>query len=206
MDNFVITIARAAGSGGTTIAKRLAQHYGINYYDKNILKMASEESGINESLFAQADEKISFSNFLKISRKVYDGKVITPDRADFTSDDNLFNYQVKVLKELAESESYIIIGRVAEYVLKDCKNVFKIYLYADEDFCARHEAERLCIPVEEAKVRNAKTNKERKRYHLYYTGLANDNLSCYDLCINTGVVGFDEAEKIIESFVDSKMK
>ena len=129
-ENIVITIARQYGSGGKTIGAMLAKELGINCYSREILKMASEESGINEGLFGMSDEKIKKAPWFKILSRPYDGELLTPEDRDFVSDDNLFNYQAKVIKELAAQESCVIIGRCADYLLRDDPDVIKLY------FCA----------------------------------------------------------------------
>ena len=116
--NIVITIARQYGSGGRTIAQMLSERLGIHYYDKELLKLASEDSGINEDLFRNADEHVKTTQLFKIAHSVYKGELIPPESDDFTSMENLFNYQAKIIKKLAEQdESCIIVGRCAEYVL-----------------------------------------------------------------------------------------
>ena len=136
MKKTVITIARSYGSGGRTLGKLLAEELGINCYDREILRMASDDSGINEALFGQTDEKLKKSPLFRIARKnPYKGGVIPPESADFVSDDNLFNYQAKVIRELAEEESCIIIGRCADYVLKDDPNVLRLFFFAPKEDC-----------------------------------------------------------------------
>ena len=135
MEKVVITIARQYGSGGRTIGQMLAKELGIHYYDKELLKLAAEESGIHERLFAGADEKLKNSPLLRITRKIYQGQLIPPESEDFTSMENLFNYQAKVIKELAEEESCIIIGRCGDYVLRDYDNVLSVFVHAPEDYC-----------------------------------------------------------------------
>ena len=130
MEKFVITIARGYGSGGRTIGKMLAKELGVNCYDREILRLASDDSGINEELFAKADEKLKVSMLYKVAKNVYKGELIPPDSDRFVSNDNLFNYQAKVLKELAEKESYVVVGRCADFILKDRTNVIKIFVHA----------------------------------------------------------------------------
>ena len=115
MDNFVITIARQYGSGGRTIGEELAKKLGISYYDKDIIRMASEESGIHEQLFGRADENVSTKQRFFAKSGIYKGELIPPQSKDFTSDENLFNYQAKVIRQLAETESCVIIGRCAMF-------------------------------------------------------------------------------------------
>ena len=114
MEKYVITIARQYGSGGRTIGEMLADKLGIHFYDKELMKLASEDSGINERLFNTADEKVKQNVFTKMfkTEKAYTGEVISPESGGFISDDNLFNYQAKVVKELAEKENCVIVGDV----------------------------------------------------------------------------------------------
>ena len=115
MKNYVITIARGYGSGGRTIGQMLARELNIPYYDRELMRLASDESGINEELFAKADEKVKQSLLFKIAKKEYNGELIPPDREEFVSNDNLFAYQAKVIKDLAAEGPCVIVGRCADY-------------------------------------------------------------------------------------------
>ena len=145
MDNIIITIARQYGSGGKTIGAMLARDLGINCYSREILKMASEESGINERLFGQADERVKIASWFKVLKKPYEGELLPPESSGFVSDENLFNYQAKVIKDLAEKESCVIVGRCADFVLKDYPNVMSVFIHADKDFCMERSLERNSI-------------------------------------------------------------
>ena len=98
MENFVIAITRTSGSGATSIGRILAKNLGVELYDRNLLRLASDDSGISQELFARADEDQKQSLLFRVSQKVYKGGVIPPEREDFTSNNNLFNYQAKVLQ------------------------------------------------------------------------------------------------------------
>ena len=135
MKHTVITIARSYGSGGRTLGKLLAKELGIHCYDRELLRMASEQSGINEALFGQVDEKVKSLPLFGISKKIYKGEVFPPESDDFVSDDNLFNYQAKVIKEVAAEESCVIIGRCADFILKDNPNVIRLFFYAPREDC-----------------------------------------------------------------------
>ena len=142
MRNIVITISRQYGSGGKTIGAMLAKELGINCYSREILRMASEDSGINEKLFGMSDEKVRRAGWFKLLSRPYEGGLIPPEDREFTSDDNLFNYQAKVIKELAAKESCVIVGRCADYVLKDYPNVVSVFVHADRKFCLDRSMER----------------------------------------------------------------
>ena len=127
MENRVITIARSYGSGGRKMGRLLAKELGYEYYDREILRIASDESGISEELFNQVDERQHLPLF-RIAREAYTGEVIPPDSDDFISNENLFRYQAKIIRELAQRESCVIIGRAADYVLKDYDNVVSVFV------------------------------------------------------------------------------
>lgn len=142
MRNIVITIARQYGSGGKTIGAMLAHELGINCYSREILRMASEDSGINEQLFGMSDEKVRHAPWFRLLSRPYDGELLTPENKEFTSDDNLFNYQAKIIKDLAAKESCVIVGRCADYVLREYPNVVSVFIHADRKFCLDRSMER----------------------------------------------------------------
>lgn len=206
MDKFVIAVTRTCGSGATSINRLLAQRYGIHMYDRNLLRLASEDSGINEALFAKADENVKKSLLYKVSRKIYKGELIPPESDDFTSNDNLFNYQAKILKELANEESYICIGRAADYILKDYKNVIRIFIYAPFEKCVEKEITRLGLSEKEAIKHVRDTDKYRSDYYKYHTGRVWKDPYNYDLCLNTGELTYEQCASLIEEYIKRKMK
>jgi len=205
MDKFVIAITRTCGSGGTTIGKMLSNDFKINMYDRELLRLASDDSGINEALFANADEAVKKSLLYRVSKKVYDGELIPPESNDFISNDNLFNYQAKILRELAEKESYVVIGRCADHILKDNPNVIKIFIHASSEDCIKHQMENLCVSEKEAIKQIKKLDKYRKEYYYYHTGKKWENVKNYDLCIDTSKLGFEKSVKYIKEYIKLRM-
>ena len=201
MDNFVVTITRSCGSVGSIIANLLAKQLNIKVYDKELLKLASDDSGINERLFAMVDEDTKKSILYKVSKRVYNGELIPPESNDFTSNDNLFNYQAKVLKELAKENSYIVIGRGADYVLRDNKNVIKIFVHANDEECILREMKRLGMERKEAEEWINKTNIYRGIYYRYHTGQKWRDAENYDLILNTSRFSYDECVEIIKMYI-----
>lgn len=206
MEHFVLAITRTCGSGATTICKTLAEEYNISLYDRKLLRLASEDSGIDEALFHNADEAVKKTMLYRVSRKVYNGTLISPESDNFTSDINLFNYQAKVLKELAQVESYIVIGRCGDYILKDNKNMISIFLTADEEVCIQHEMERLVCTRKEAIKYITKNNKFRGEYYTYHTGKKWKNPGNYDLCLNTGKLGYEKTIQLIKEYVSLRLE
>ena len=119
MDHFVITVARETGSGGHDITRRLSEKLNIPYYDRDLLRKASEVSGIHERLFGAADERIGWKEMLSAAEKVYTGEVLPPDSDDYISTRNLFSFQAKIIKELAATENCIILGRAEAFASKN---------------------------------------------------------------------------------------
>ena len=113
--NVIITISRQYGSGGRTVGKMLAKRLGIPYYDREIIEMAAEDSGINAVLFQ--DEKKLHSLRALLGGGYQGSKLLSPESAGFTKDDNLFNYQAKIIHKLADEGSCVLIGRCADHVL-----------------------------------------------------------------------------------------
>ena len=201
MDNFVITIARQYGSGGKTVGEMLAKDLGIHYYDKELMKLASDDSGINEALFVKADEKVKSSLLFKVAKKVYQGELIPPESDDFTSNDNLFNYQAKIIKELAKQESCVIIGRCADFVLRDYDNVLSVFVHAPEDFCLEQAAKKHSMSTRELEKYIARTDKRRAEYYKYHTGREWTDARNYDLCLDSSKLGFERCVEEIKAYI-----
>ena len=204
--NYVITIVRGYGSGGRTIGKMLAEELGIPYYDRELLRLASDESGINEELFAKADETVKNSLLFKVAKKTYTGELIPPDSDDFISNDNLFNYQAKVIKELAATESCVIVGRCADFVLKDMDHVIKVFVHAPLEDCLDRLEEMYGQSRKELERKIMLIDRKREAYYRYYTGSNWNDAKHYDLCINTGKMSFEKGVEIIKSYLDIRVR
>ena len=206
MENTVITIARQYGSGGKTIGAMLAKRLGINCYSHEILRLASDESGINERLFGETDERLKISSWFKPLKRPYEGSLISPESSDFTSEENLFNYQAKVMKDLAANESCVIIGRCADYVLKEHPKVLSVFIHADKQFCLDRAMERHSMSVREMEKYIEKTDKKRADFYKYYTGREWTDARNYDLCLNSGKLGFEKCVEEIISYMNIRFE
>ena len=200
MSHTVITIARQYGSGGKTIGKMLAEDLGIHFYDREIIRLASDESGISEQLFGAADEAPKSGILGRIAKKVYTGEVLPPDSDDFVSDENLFNYQAKIIKQLAEEESCVIIGRCADYVLKDYDHVVSVFVHGPFDFCLEQAMKKFSKTEEEMKKFIHKKDKYRGDYYKYHTGQEWYDARNYDLCLDSSKLGFDGCVEAIKAY------
>ena len=204
MSKFVITIARTCGSGGSYVAEALEKKLGINIYGQDILQLASEDSGISIDLFARSDEELKSNPLFKFTKYIYDGKLIPPSSSDFTSQENLFNYQAKVLKELAEKENFVVIGRCADFVLKDAENLIKVFICANKEDRITTESERLSINRKEAESRIDKVDKKRTNHYNYFTGSDRDDMTNYDICLNTSLLSYEKCADVIIDYMKHK--
>lgn len=206
MKNVVITIARQYGSGGRTVGVMLADRLGISFYDKDLARLASEESGINEALFVNTDEKVKNLKRFLLTKNTYNGALISPDSGSFTSEDNLFNYQAKVIKDLAEKEPCVIMGRCGNYILKDYDNVLSVFVHAPMDFCMEQAAKKHSMSETELKKYILKTDKHRADYYKYHTGTEWTDARHYDLCLDSSKLGFDRCVEEIIAYMNVRFR
>ena len=205
MDNFVITIGRSCGSGGSIVAEMLAKKLGVQVYDRSILSLASSHSGITEEAFERADEDLRSSLLYRVSRSAFDGQPIEPESASNTANTNLYNYQAKVIKGLADSSSCVIIGRCADYVLRDRYNVLRVFIASDKESCVERESKRSMITPAEARKKIEKIDRRRAEYYRFYTGQQWADPRRFDLCLNTDVYSFEQCVDMIIAALNVKL-
>ena len=192
MDKFVITIARETGSGGHNITRKLSEALNVPYYDRDLLRRAEEVSGINERLFGAADERIGFKEMISAAEKVYTGEILPPDSDDYISTANLFAFQAKVIKEMAQNESCIILGRCANYLLADRKDLLRVFIHAPlEAREARVASYSLAWSPREISRHIRVEDKRRAAYYHYYTGEEWRDAAGYDLSLDSETLSED---------------
>lgn len=205
MQNYVITIARGFGSGGKDIGTRLAKELDIPCYDRQLLTMASDKSGIDESVFVETDEKLRGKYIANFLRKMPVTGVLEPHEKDFVSDINVFNIQAGIIRCLAVTENCIIIGKCADHILRDYKNVISVYIEAPRYACVASIQEKMHVSEERAHQLIRSTDKYRAKYYSYYSGGKDwkDPMN-YDLVLNSERVGRENCVKIIKAYVQER--
>ena len=187
---FIITIGRQYGSGGREIGKRLSQLFNIAYYDKELIKEASKESGLNAEYFEKADEKApgSLRHMLSMSWA------------------SIFKYQSDVIQRIAQEHSCVIVGRCADYILRDVPNCFNIFIHAP----MQNRIERITrtepIDVKEALEKAEKINKHRAAYYNFYTDKEWGDSASYHLSIDSSILGSEETAFFIKRFIELKLE
>lgn len=201
MKNAVITISRQYGSGGHEIGKKLAEALGIPCYDNELISLAASDSGIKADLF-QSAEIIPANNFL------YSLSMLGPSTEIYgiPLNEKIFNVQSNVIRRLASSGPCVLIGRCADYVLKDFDNCIHIFISASLSTRVRRAVSQYHIPEEGAERKVIKTDKSRETYYNYHTGLKWGHPSNYDMILNIDHTGIDDAVEILKSYVTIRQK
>ncbi|MGN0317711.1 MAG: cytidylate kinase-like family protein [Lachnospira sp.] len=206
MGNFVVTFARGFGSGGKEIASKLAEELGIGCYENRILTLASQMSGVDEEIFKIMDEKMSAKGgAVSFLRGLPKAKHYISRNEKFKGNDTLFEYQKKIIENLADTESCCIVGKCADYILRGRDNVVSVYIEAPRSFCVERTMEHMGVTEEVATETIKNTDKYRADYYAYYThGNYWTNPINYDLTINSGKVGIEDSVKLIKEYLKIK--
>ena len=137
-----------------------------------------------------------------ISKKIYKGEVFPPESDDFVSDDNLFNYQAKVIKEVAAEESCVIIGRCADFILKDNPNVIRLFFYAPREDCITRVKTQNGGKEKDIIRKIEKTDKYRSDYYKYHTGKDWNDSRNYDFCLNTASMSYEKLVAVVKAYIE----
>lgn len=200
MKPYIITIARQYGSGGKTVGKMLAERLHIPYYDREIITMASEDSGINAALFS--DERLKPDFLHRLRTRFLGSRPVSPENANFVREDNLFRFQTKTIQQLADAGPCILIGRCGDYILRGRRDVVRVFVHADPDFCLREAMKVDSLPEAEVKKKIAEIDDYRAKYYKHYTGQNWYDARNYDLSLNSGLLGFDGVADAIVQYLE----
>lgn len=192
---FIITIGRQYGSGGRFIAKKLAEELGIKFYDNELLAKAAVESGLSNHVIETYDEK---------KDGLFSGVVPSAFSVDLSLGQKVFLAQFEAIKKVAESESAVIVGRCADYVLEDMDNVVNIFITAPLKDRIERAIKYYNVEQKKADAIILKMDKKRASYYNFYSDKKWGKADTYDLCINSSI-GIDESVKIIKEFVKAKL-
>lgn len=192
--NTIITIAREYGSGGHLLGERLAKELGIKLYDREFIRMAAQRSGIDEQYIAKNEQSIP-SFWLKC---ILSKNSEQPVEASLSADDILFVAESRIVQELAAQEPCIIVGRCADFVLKDHPKVVKVFCYSDLKSAVSRCVNDYGIPQEQAEAEIRRINRNRIHHYEYYTGWKWGEPHHYHLMLNTGNISLETACKLVK--------
>jgi len=188
MENGVITISREFGSGGRTVGKLVAEKLGVPCYDAELITEMAKQSGFAESYVKEAGEYAPGSFW---------DSLLTNRTSGPTNEDILWQIQCNVITDLAKKGPCVIVGRCADYILRDRPDVLKVFVHADMDFRAKRIVEVYGERDESPEQRLKDKDKRRSTYYRFYTGQKWGELRSYDLTLNSGSLGVEKCAELI---------
>lgn len=204
MKKMIITIGREFGSGGHAIGKKLAEEMGIAFYDKELLRLAAEESGLSLEVIENIDETAMNSLLYSLSVGAYLPESGYAPRLDLPVGDRIFCIQSEIIKREAKKDSCIFVGRCADYILDGTENMLKVFIYAPAEVRIDRVAKLNDISLDAAKKLVHKTDKKRAGYYSFYTDRKWGRRENYNICLDSSVTGIDGAVEIIKSLAAQK--
>lgn len=193
--NYIITLSREYGSGGRYIGKLVAEKLGIKLYDKEFIMKVAEETGMSEEYVKENEQKrdvlAAFNNGYYFENN---------------NSDELFIKESELIKKVASKEACVIVGRCADYILNNKKNVLKVFIYNNEEDKIKRATKYYGMDKKNAEKEIEKINKLRANHYKYYTGREWRNFENYDLCINSDKIGVEKAAELIVETINSKQK
>ncbi len=199
MANTVITIGRQFGSGGRHIGELVAKELGFAFYDEKLISLAAEKSELSKEAIEKADERNASS--LLYTLAMGQTSMLHSSHYNMPVNDKLFLIQSGIIREAAESGPAVIVGRCADYILRDRADTVNVFIYASDDFRTKNVASRGNISEVEAQSLIAKTDRRRANYYNFYTGKRWGEMTNYDLAIDAGKLGAEKAAKVIAEYV-----
>ena len=200
----IINVGRQLGSGGRIIARILAEDFNCKMYDKEILNLATKESGFSKEFFEQNDEQKGFVRSLFHLHLPYISD--TNFYHNKFSQDSLFQFQSDAIRKAAEESSCVFVGRCADYVLRDVKEAVSIFITANLEERIKQVSKRhLCDEETAEKLINSIEN-ERSSYYNYYTGKKWGHSTSYDICVNSSILGIEGTEQLLVDYIKKRME
>jgi len=199
-DNRIITIGRQFGSGGHEIGRRIAKKLGLKLYDKELLKLVAEESGICEKVLENYDEKPTNSLLYSIVMDVYPSM----NYVGTTLNQQIYQAQFDTIRKLGQTGNCVIVGRGADYILRESKNLTSVFIHASLDFRAKRVSEFEHITEAKAKDMVLKADKRRASFYNFQTEKKWGQVSSYNLSIDSSDLGIDGAVDLIEDYIVKK--
>ena len=199
----IITISREFGTGARLIGREVAALLGYGYYDRALIEMAAEKSGLSEDFIERTEEKASNSFLYNLATAAYIASDVTMQYS-MPVNDRAYMVQADVIKEIANTGNGVIVGRCADYVLKDHPKLLRVFIYANKEDRVNRIVSEYGQDPKNAESVLSKIDKGRANYHKFYTGSNWKNMENYDICINTSTTGIQGAVMAIKAAAEEK--
>jgi cytidylate kinase len=203
MDKYIITISREFGSGGRLIGEKLAARLGVEFYDKSIIQLAAERSGLSYKFIEQNEENISNSLLFNFPAATAYTNFRTTAFFDTPTNDKTFLAQAEVIRELSKANC-VVVGRCADYILREDPALIRLFITARFEDRVRRAVEEYKFTSESTEDKIKKIDKSRANYYKYYTGQPWGSLHNYDLVVNSSFTGVLGAVNVIMTMLEEK--
>lgn len=200
MNNIVISVGREIGSGGKEIAEQLAKRLGFKFYDKKLLEVAARESGLDTTVFENADEREA-SGIIGNMFSIHGSIANILSGGSCMEGDQIFAIQSEAIQKIAGKENCIIVGRCAEYVLRDHPRMASIFITASHEERISNVMKSEGIERSHAIEAIEKGDKRRRQYHDYYATTRWGEARCYDICINSSHMGIEGTVEFLYNYI-----
>lgn len=200
--NTIITIGRQFGSAGREIGEKVAAHFGIKCFDKELLSRAAKESGFCEEMIQNHDERPTNSFLYNLVMDTYSFGYNSSSFVDMPISHKVFLAQFDTVKKIADEGPCIIVGRCADYALSEYKNSLHLFISGNMDTKIKRICEKYELTEDKAREMIIKKDKQRQSYYNYYSSKKWGQAESYDLCINSSVLGVDGTVKLIIQYVE----
>lgn len=198
----VITIGRQFGSGGREIGEKIAAHFGIKCYDKELLSLAAKESGICQEMIEVHDERPTNSFLYNLVMDTYSFGYNASSFSDMPISHKVFLAQFDTIKKIADEGPCVIVGRCADYALSDYDNCLRIFVHAKEEAKTKRIMEKYDLSSQKAKEMMVKKDKQRQSYYNYYSSNKWGRSDTYDLSIDSSVLGIDGTVDLLIQYIE----
>ena len=202
MKKKIVTISRQYGSGGRYIGENLAKAMGVPCYDEKLIDMVAKESGFAQSFVAEKGERMTGSLLFNIASSLSFANNVFSTNNGVTLQDEIYFTQNRIIKELAEKGPCVIVGRCADYILREREDCLNVFIFADNESKIERAEKYFNITREEAPAVLKKKDKARANHYKYYTDQEWGMASNYDLCLNSGLIGIEGCVKAIQQVLE----
>ena len=202
MKKKIVTISRQYGSGGRYIGENLAKAMGVPCYDEKLIDMVAKESGFAQSFVAEKGERMTGSLLFNIASSLSFANNVFSTNNGVTLQDEIYFTQNRIIKELADKGPCVIVGRCADYILREREDCLNVFIFADNERKIERAEKYFNITREEAPAVLKKKDKARANHYKYYTDQEWGMASNYDLCLNSGLIGIEGCVKAIQQVLE----
>ena len=202
MKKKIVTISRQYGSGGRYIGENLAKAMGVPCYDEKLIDMVAKESGFAQSFVAEKGERMTGSLLFNIASSLSFANNVFSTNNGVTLQDEIYFTQNRIIKELADKGPCVIVGRCADYILREREDCLNVFIFADNESKIERAEKYFNITREEAPAVLKKKDKARANHYKYYTDQEWGMASNYELCLNSGLIGIEGCVKAIQQVLE----